>query len=203
MKPKPRASTKRVASFPRPRNAAATKQAILEAGRAAFARAGYDSVGVREIAKAASVSPMLVNRYFGSKEGLFAAVVLQTMESPHILSHANLASPDVAARFAATLVELTATGATPLDGFQVLVRSAGSERAAEIGRAQIEAGHQRTLEAALRGPHTAERAALVLSLVLGVQMMRQVLRLSPLTDAKPAVLTELLSRMIAPLVRPA
>jgi AcrR family transcriptional regulator len=40
--------------------------------RKAFARAGYDGAGVREIASGADVTAMLINRYFGSKERLFA-----------------------------------------------------------------------------------------------------------------------------------
>ncbi|HEV7965751.1 MAG TPA: helix-turn-helix domain-containing protein, partial [Actinoplanes sp.] len=56
----------------RPRNAAATRAAILASARRNFARAGYDGVGVREIAGGAGVTAMLVNRYFGSKEQLFA-----------------------------------------------------------------------------------------------------------------------------------
>ena len=60
---------------PRPRNAAATREAILNSARAAFARAGYDGAGVREIAAGAGVTAMLVNRYFGSKEQLFAEVI--------------------------------------------------------------------------------------------------------------------------------
>lgn len=43
--------------------------------RAAFTASGYDGVGVREIAAGAGVTAMLVNRYFGSKEQLFAEAV--------------------------------------------------------------------------------------------------------------------------------
>ena len=37
---------------------------------------------VREIAEGAGVTAMLVNRYFGSKEGLFAEALAATMASP-------------------------------------------------------------------------------------------------------------------------
>ena len=40
----------------RPRNAAATREAILESAIRNFARAGYDGVGVREIARDTAVS---------------------------------------------------------------------------------------------------------------------------------------------------
>src|SRR3569623_1871237 len=52
------------------RNAAATRQAILDSARRHFAREGYDNVGLREIAGDAGVDPALVCRYFGGKEHL-------------------------------------------------------------------------------------------------------------------------------------
>src|SRR5262245_24637290 len=67
---------------PRRRNAAATRAAILASARAAFVRSGYDGAGVREIAAGAGVTAMLVNRYFGSKERLFAEVAAETMAAP-------------------------------------------------------------------------------------------------------------------------
>ena len=60
---------------PRRRNAAATREAILASARLAFAQSGYDGAGVREIAAGAGVTAILVNRYFGSKENLFAEVI--------------------------------------------------------------------------------------------------------------------------------
>ncbi len=118
----------------RTRNAAATRAAILASARRAFARAGYDGAGVREIAEGAGVTAMLVNRYFGSKEQLFAEVAADTMAAPGVLSEA-FQGDDPAAVIAARLVALTGSDAAPLDGFQIMLRSAASARAAEIGRA--------------------------------------------------------------------
>src|SRR5215471_16584536 len=129
---------------PRRRNAAATRAAILASARKSFARAGYDGAGVREIASGAGVTAMLVNRYFGSKERLFAEVAADTMAAPVVLTPAVLDSADPGAALAAAVVELTKAGATPLDGFRVMLHSASSRRAARIGRAQIEKHHQRT-----------------------------------------------------------
>ena len=76
--PKPKAVRRR-------RGAAATRQAILDSAREAFARLGYEGAGVREIAAGAGVTAMLVNRYFGSKEGLFTEVVAEIMARPAFL----------------------------------------------------------------------------------------------------------------------
>jgi AcrR family transcriptional regulator len=174
------------------RNAAVTRAAILTSARQAFARAGYDGAGVREIAKGAGVTAMLVNRYFGSKERLFAEVVADIMTKPIILTDGTLRSAHGGDEMARALVNLTAAGGAPLDGFRIMCRSAASPRAAEIARKQIEAHYQKALTSALAGEYAAERAALLLAVVAGVQIMRQMIGLSPLATCSPAVLTNLL-----------
>ena len=186
---------------PRRRNAVTTRGAILASARKAFARAGYDGAGVREIAEGAGVTAMLVNRYFGSKEGLFAAVVADVMASPILLTESTLASKDAGERIAAGLVQLTTTSDAPPDGFLIMLRSASSDRAAEIGREQIEAHYLATLTAALDGEHAPQRAALVLALVAGVQVMRQMIGLRALTDCPPSVLLEILQPVFRQLVQ--
>ncbi|MDR6874457.1 AcrR family transcriptional regulator [Bosea sp. BE125] len=184
----------------RRRNAAATREAILASARQAFARAGYDGAGVREIAAGAGVTAMLVNRYFGSKEQLFAEVIAATMAAPTILTAENLKSPKLGETIAAILVDITKSGDTPLEGFLIMLHSASSQRAAEIGREQIENGHQKVLAAALRGALAPQRAALVLSLVAGFQVMRQMVGLSALAEADPADLVKILAPIFQQLV---
>jgi AcrR family transcriptional regulator len=184
----------------RPRNAAATRLAILVSARQAFAQAGYEGAGVREIARGAGVTAMLVNRYFGSKEQLFAEVVAQAMTTPVILSDENLASDTPGRDFASALVKITETAATPLDGFLIMLRSASSERAAEIGREQIEKHYQRVLSNALSGELAAQRAAIVLSLVAGFQVMRQMVGLAALSKTKPEALIKILAPLFEQLI---
>lgn len=184
----------------RTRNAAATREAILRSARKAFAQGGYDGVGVREIAKGAGVTAMLINRYFGSKEQLFAEVVADTMAAPVILTQENLASGDLAASMASALVDLTKPGGTPLDGFLIMFHSASSARAGEISREQIEQHHQKVMTAALEGDLAAERAALVLSIVAGVQVMRQMIGLNALTQADPQALKALITPLLRGLI---
>ena len=185
---------------PRRRNAAATREAILTSARLAFARAGYDGAGVREIAAGAGVTAMLVNRYFGSKEKLFAEVLAATSATPTILTQANLKSSNLGETIAATLVDITKAADTPLEGFLIMLHSASSKRAAEIGREQIENGHQKMLAAALTGELAPQRAALVLSLVAGFQVMRQMIGLSALAEAEPAILVKILAPLFQQLI---
>ena len=60
---------------PRRRNAAATKAKILAAAQQAFSEIGYSTTGIRHIATQAGVDSALVQRYFGSKAGLFEAAL--------------------------------------------------------------------------------------------------------------------------------
>lgn len=190
------------AATPRVRNADATRAAILVSARRAFVKKGYDGAGVREIAAGAGVTAMLVNRYFGSKEKLFAEVVADTMQPAVILHPANLKAKDLSVALAEALVNVTNTSAAPLDGFLIMARSAASPRAAAIARKEIEKHHQRTMTDALSGKLAAERAALFLSLVAGVQTMRQVIALKALAQAKAADLARLLAPMIETLLAP-
>jgi AcrR family transcriptional regulator len=184
----------------RRRNAAATRDAILRSARKAFVQAGYDGAGLRKIAADAGVTAILANRYFGSKEGLFAEVVAATMAEPVILTAENLKSDDLGLTIASMLVNITKSGDTPLDGFLIMLHSTASERASEIGREQIEKGHQKTLAAALEGPFAAERAGLVLAMVAGVQAMRQMIGLPALANADPKILIRLLAPIFRQLV---
>src|SRR5262245_39016494 len=91
----------------RQRDAEATRAAILQSARVAFARAGYDGAGVREIAQGAGVTAMLVNRYFGSKEQLFAEAVAESMATTSVLGPL-ISKPDAAGQeIAAALVNIT------------------------------------------------------------------------------------------------
>jgi AcrR family transcriptional regulator len=185
---------------PRRRDATATRAAILASARRAFAAAGYDGAGVREIARGAGVTAMMVNRYFGSKEKLFAEVVAATMAAPVILARGVLGSKKRAQDMAAALVALTEAGATPLDGFRIMLASASSKRAAQIARIEIEKRYQKLLTDALTGSHAAQRAALVFALVAGVQMMRQIIALPALANADPDLLVNLLMPLFQRLV---
>jgi len=184
----------------RRRNAAATREAILTSARRAFARAGYDGAGVREIAAGAGVTAMLVNRYFGSKEQLFAEVLAATSAAPTILTPENLRSSNLPETIAATLVDITQAADTPLEGFLIMLHSASSKRAAEIGREQIEKGHQKTLTDALEGDLAPQHAALMLSLVAGFQVMRQMIGLSALAEAERSDLIKVLAPLFKQLI---
>jgi AcrR family transcriptional regulator len=196
------AARKALPAKPRPRNAATTREAILKSARRAFAAHGYDGAGVREIAANAGVTAMLVNRYFGSKEQLFEEAIDDAMSGPTIIRTDMTDPKSLGAYLAAGVLETTRPDATPLDGSLMMVRSGSTTnpRVIEIGRKQIEKMHLKTLTAALKGDNAAERAALILSLIAGVQIMRQMIGLTPLSKTSPAALQKILAPVIQQLV---
>jgi len=184
---------------PRARNAAATRQAILEAAITAFTRHGYDGVGLREIAAAAGVTAILINRYFGSKEALFTEVVDISFAQPTMVP----AEPDdLAVRTARALVERTAPEADHLGPFELLLKSAANPRAAEIMREGIRKHVGARFTDALPGAHAEERAELGLALLAGTWLMRRIIGTPALREADPEQLTAQVTRVLSTITEP-
>src|SRR5829696_7533082 len=59
----------------RERNAAVTRQRLLEAAEREFAARGFAGARLRAIAAAADVQSALIHHYFADKQGLYRAVV--------------------------------------------------------------------------------------------------------------------------------
>ncbi|MBN0046352.1 TetR family transcriptional regulator [Streptomyces actuosus] len=66
------------------RRSDATRAAILDAARERFATDGYERATIRAIAKDAGIDPSMVMRYYGNKEGLFAAAVSVDLRMPDL-----------------------------------------------------------------------------------------------------------------------
>ena len=64
-----------------------TRQAILVAARAQFARYGWEGATIRAIARDADVDPSLVLHFFGSKEVLFTAATSWPFDPEVIVEH--------------------------------------------------------------------------------------------------------------------
>ena len=58
------------------RDAAASKDALLQAARALFGQRGFEGTTIREIGERAGVDAALIARYFGSKADLYIAAVM-------------------------------------------------------------------------------------------------------------------------------
>lgn len=81
-RPTPKASPVRRRRPGRPGGAAhaeAVRAALLAAARARFAERDFKAVSVRDIARAAHVNPAMVHYHFGDKQGLYRAMLQETL----------------------------------------------------------------------------------------------------------------------------
>lgn len=182
----------------RPRNAAATREAILKSAIHNFARAGYDGVGVREIAGAAGVTAMLVNRYFGSKEQLFAEAVEVSFAAPVFVAEQ---SQSLARDTAAAVVARSAADGDELVPFMIMLRSASNPRAAEIVVGAIERHVGKRLARQLPSPGRQLRSDVVLSVISGVLLMRRVVGTRALNGRDVDGLTDILEAVFEAIVQ--
>ena len=166
----------------RPRDAEATKAAILGAARARFTREGYDRVRLGDVAEDAEVNAALVVRYFGSKEGLFAEAVTSGGEGLEEVLSGELSS------LGRGLARYVVVGKEDFDPLLAMLRSASDETAAGLLRETLDEGFIRPLAARMGGEDAELRAGMVAAELLGVMVAREVVRSGPLSEAGPGLL---------------
>jgi len=154
----------------RPRDAQVTRDRLLLAARSRLAAHGYDDVSLREIAADAGVDVALINRYFGSKDDLFLAVLDADAAGIHLLEGDRETFGE---RVAAAILQETGSGAE-LEGLMILVRSVGSERGRALSKGARMTGFHKPLVRWLKGEDTARRAFLISALVIGAALMRDI-----------------------------
>lgn len=160
------------------RDAAATRQRILDQARHQFARHGYTAITVKGVADAAGVSPNLITRYFGGKEGLFLAAT--RVEIPVENSFAGDRA-ELGARLAASIVRRW-SGEPGEDPLLVLQRASGERPeaaealAAFLDTNSLEPLHRYLSDSGLDDAVAYGRAAAIDAFVLGVSTRRRVLR---------------------------
>jgi len=104
--------------------AAARRAQLIEVGRKAFARKGYEATSVEEIAERAKVSKPIVYEHFGGKEGLYAVIVDREVEHVVAMISEAISSGSPRERLEnAALAFLTYVEDHP-DGFAVLTHDA-------------------------------------------------------------------------------
>lgn len=158
----------------RQRDASATRAAILDAATRRFASEGYERAGVRSIAADAGVTAALVNRYFGSKEGLFAAVVDHAFAPSDILGGDRATLAERLARF---MVNGSDGDAEPRHvPLLLLLRSATEPHAAELLRSVLDRRDLRILARTIGGPEADARAAMILAQMVGFATLERMIR---------------------------
>ncbi|MFM9369197.1 TetR family transcriptional regulator [Streptomyces sp. Da 82-17] len=173
------------------RRSDATRAAILAAARERFAADGYERATIRAIARDAGIDPSMVMRYYGNKEGLFAAAAQINLRMPDFV-RPRKGEPWAAVegeRAEDALVGRALVGHfldlwEKNDVLTALLRvgvtnTSGAERMQEVFQQQV-------LPVAAQfspDPDSApRRAALVASQILGMALARFVLRFPPAAE---------------------
>jgi AcrR family transcriptional regulator len=173
----------------RPRDAARTRQLLLDAALRRFGREGYAATTVRDIAEDAGVNVALIARYFESKEGLYGAALQEAVDElgresqrvprsriPEMIAH-RVAGPN-------------AEGGPDLL-LLLLLRSTKDERMERL-RVGVLRRFSESLADAAGGPQDNEvvlRSELVLATAVGITLLRYC-KLEPLTAANEKDLVE-------------
>jgi AcrR family transcriptional regulator len=188
----------------RHRDAMRTRAQLLQAARRRFAKDGYASTTVRDIATDAGVNVALINRYFSSKEGLFAACLTSAADDLDRPTSQSATLDQLIEKLMEQIVESSETSLQML----LLLRSSGDDQAERIRGDALDAITRRM--AAIVGWHEGAQDAAALLLrtqvalagTLGLILLRRSGRMQPLGDATAAQLREPLADMIRALMAP-
>lgn len=161
----------------KPRRSDVTRAAILVAARERFAAEGYERATIRAIAADARIDPTMVMRYYGNKEGLFAAASEVDIRLPDLTA---VPAEEVGARLARHFLDRWEDDETMAALLRV---GATNEGAAQRIREMFTGQLVPAVAACCPDPAQAPgRAALVASQVLGAALCRYVLRIPPFVE---------------------
>ena len=177
---------------PRPRRSDPTRARILEAARRRFAQQGYEGTTIRAVAADAGIDPSMVMRYYGSKDGLFAAAADIALELPDLTQVPRRQWGRRMVRHFFDRWEGRAGGPS----LGLLLRSAATnahaaERLQAIAVTQITGALERA-----GVDHAERRAALMASQMVGLGYCRYVLGVPLLATAAPEDLVDDIGRTI-------
>ncbi|MFF3711373.1 TetR/AcrR family transcriptional regulator [Streptomyces phaeochromogenes] len=168
-------------------DAPAARDRILAAAREEFSERGYEKTSVRGIAKAAGVDSALVHHYFGTKEQVFESSI-EVAFGPLLSAPGSIAEGPLdgvgerLARFFFGVWENPATRKALL----AIIRSAvNNDVAASVFRRLISAQLLRRVAAQLDTPDAELRAELAAAQLVGIAMLRYVIKVEPLASANP------------------
>lgn len=153
----------------RPRNAAATRAAILEAASRRFMAETYEQVGMRDVAGDVGVDAALISRYFGSKEDLFLAVLDNCGAGSDLMEGDR---SDFGQRMAHELVY-----GEPNDGkmgwLLIMLRSSSSPKASSILKQSSNSFHEPFAEW-VGGENARVRVRLLTGVLMGLGVSREI-----------------------------
>ena len=180
-------------------DAAGTRDRILDAARQQFSESGFEKTSVRAIAKAAGVDAALVHHYFGTKEQVFEAAVEVAFAPAVKVRDAVLEGPldDAGERMTRTIFGLWENPVTRKPLLAIVRSAVNNEAAAAVFRRLVSAQLLRRIAGELDAPDAELRAELAAAQLVGVAMMRYVIKIEPVASAD---VEEIIAR-VAPVVQ--
>jgi AcrR family transcriptional regulator len=159
-----------------------TRAAVLAAARASFAERGFRGTTIRAVASTAGVDPALVHHYFGTKDDLFLAAMELPVDPREVIAHvASGPVEEVAERFLTAFLGVWDDPAIQPALLTVARRvlEPGGDRLLSEGFLPVVVQPVGALLGLDRPEH---RMTLVASQVIGLILMRYVLRVEPLAS---------------------
>jgi AcrR family transcriptional regulator len=185
----PRPQARRTGRRPGP---STTREQILAAARQSFARRGYDATSVNAVAAAAGVDPALVRRFFGSKEGLLNAALTAVMSPAERLAQLAAGSPGTLGERMIGYFFTVWEEPPNRDVMIGMIRSAcTNEHAARLLQRFIAVQVLARLAGSIDDAEAQLRASMVGSQLVGLALVRHVVKIEPLASASPAALSAL------------
>ena len=162
-----------------------TRDEILAAARSHFGDVGYEGATIRGIAAAAKVDPKLVLHYFESKEGVFRAAVDFPIDPAAFLP--DLLKPGLDGLGGRLVRFFLETWESPAGSpLLALIRSVvANESAATLMREFVSREILARVAEALELDQPQLRASLAASQLIGLAMLRYVIKVEPLASASP------------------
>lgn len=154
-----------------------TRGEILCAARQRFLAESYENVGLRDIAGDVGVDVALVSRYFGSKDNLFREVLRGEDGDKFSI---DIPAEELPAYLVSLIAEKAEGGDREhVEKLLIILRSASSPAASGIVRDAVQGDVLEPLARILDGPDAAERASLILSILLGTTVLRTIMAMEP------------------------
>ncbi|MGL5909700.1 MAG: TetR family transcriptional regulator, partial [Phycicoccus sp.] len=174
-----------------------TRSDILDAARHEFAESGYDGATVRVIADRAGVDPALVHHYYGTKERLFTAALEFPLQPAEVAERIVAGSPHQVGERAVRAI-LTVWGHPASRApFLLLLRGAMSgEAGSRLLREFVHRALLVRVGAGVTGPDAAVRVSAAASQLVGLAIVRYVVRLEPLASLSDDEVVELVAPTI-------
>ncbi|PPF50026.1 TetR/AcrR family transcriptional regulator [Clavibacter michiganensis] len=177
-----------------------SRSTVLAAARARFAADGFAGTTIRRVASDAGVDPSQVMQFFGSKDGLYAAV-MEVPASALVRFDTAFLGPDehLGERVARAYLEAFEASSEEAEPLMAMLRGAvANERASSQLREFIQS--RLTHGMAGRGPDATLRAGLAASMLMGIAIGRRVVAVPALADADIDTLVATLGPVIQELL---